>query len=70
MTDEIYKSDKARVLRDGNRLFVEVVVRRDRTGNPVYEDAPAAEVSDILRAALIEVDNKRRSAEYDAMGVK
>lgn len=70
MTDEIYTSDKARVLRDGKDLYVEVVVGQDRTGKPKYDDAPAGEMVEILKAALIDVDNRRRSAEYDAAGVK
>jgi len=68
--DEIFKNEQGHVLRQGSNLFVEVVERHDRMNNPVYREPTPDEERALLRAALLDVDNRRRTAEYDAMGVK
>ena len=68
--DEIFQNEQGHVLRDSNNIIAEVVERRDRMNKPVYRDATPDEERALLRAALVDVDNRRRSAEYDAMGVK
>jgi hypothetical protein len=68
MVDEIYTSNKGRVLRDGNTILVEMVERVDRCGKPVYaEAAPPPDVAlEMVKAALIKLYDERNAAQWDA----
>ena len=62
----IFINGRKRLVRDGDRLIVEMAHNTDSTGALVWLEAPQEEVEGILRDAVLHLDNERRDKDQES----